>query len=101
MDVKATYLNANLEEEIYMEAPPGFDIPKGYILRLKKGIYSTKQGGRVWYIEISNTLTEMGYTHTKADHAVFMCPSSDPTSNIITLYVDDMSQTSESLEHIL
>ena len=59
MDVKATYLNANLKEEIYMEAPPGFDIPEGHVLRLKKGVYSTKQGGHVWYIEISDTLTEM------------------------------------------
>ncbi len=44
MDIKAAYLNANLKEEIYMEAPPGFDIPKGYILKLKKGVYGTKQG---------------------------------------------------------
>src|SRR6266851_7828879 len=45
MDVKATYLNADLNEEIYMEAPPGFDIPNGHVLRLKKGVYGTKQGG--------------------------------------------------------
>ncbi len=45
MDIKATYLNANLKKEIYMEAPPGFNIPKSHILKLKKGVYSTKQGG--------------------------------------------------------
>jgi hypothetical protein len=93
--------NTNLEEEIYMEAPLSFNIPKGHVLRLKKGIYGTKQGGRVWYIEISDTLTEMGYTHTEADHAVFVHPSPDPTPNIITLYIDDMGQISESLDHIL
>jgi len=42
MDVKATYLNTDLDEEIYMEAPPGFNIPDSHILRLKKGVYSTK-----------------------------------------------------------
>ena len=42
MDVKATYLNTDLKEEIYMEAPPGFNIPEGYVLKLKKGIYGTK-----------------------------------------------------------
>ncbi|SRR6266851_3642416 len=49
MDVKATYLNANLKEDLYMEAPPGFEIPEGHVLKLKKGVYSTKQGGHIWY----------------------------------------------------
>ena len=29
MDVKSTYLNGKLREEIFMEAPQGFDIPEG------------------------------------------------------------------------
>jgi hypothetical protein len=70
MDVKATYLNAHLEEEIYMKAPPGFDIPNGHVLKLKKGVYGTKQGGCVWYIDFSGTLSDLGYTRTEADHAV-------------------------------
>ena len=32
MDVKATYLNGKLKEEIFMEAPPGFNIPEGMVL---------------------------------------------------------------------
>ena len=56
MDVKATYLNADLDKEIYMEVPPSFDIPDGHILRLKKGVYGMKQGGRVWYINFSRML---------------------------------------------
>jgi hypothetical protein len=62
MDVKSAYLNAPLKEEIYMEAPPGFDIPKGMVLRLLKAVYRTKQGGRVWYDDIRATLEAMGYT---------------------------------------
>ena len=50
---------------------------------------------------MSSTLNKMGYTHTKADHAVFVRPSPDITSDIITLYVDNMGQISESLERIL
>jgi len=56
MDVKATYLNADLDKEIYMEVPPSFDIPDGHILRLKKGVYGMKQGGHVWYINFSRML---------------------------------------------
>ena len=34
MDVKSAYLNGELKEEIFMEAPPGFEIPAGMVLRL-------------------------------------------------------------------
>jgi hypothetical protein len=45
MDVKSAYLNGELREEIFMEAPPGFDVPDGMVLRLIKAVYGTKQGG--------------------------------------------------------
>jgi hypothetical protein len=99
MDIKAAYLNAHLKEEIYMKAPPGFDIPNGHILRLKKGIYSTKQGGRIWYIDFSGTLSDLGYMCMEADHAVFVCKTSG-FPNIITTYMDNMGLISESLERI-
>ena len=82
-----------------MEVPPGFDIPEGHVLRLKKGVYGTRQGGHVWYIDFSSTLSELGYMHTEADHTVFICKSSG-FPDIITTYVDDMGLISESLEHI-
>jgi hypothetical protein len=100
MDVKATYLNANLKEDLYMEAPPSFEIPEGHVLKLKKGVYGTKQGGHVWYEDMRGTLLELGYTRTEADHAIFVHPS-DGIPDIITLYVDDMGPISESLERIL
>jgi hypothetical protein len=45
-------------------------------------------------------LSELGYTCTEVDHAVFVCPS-DSIPNIITLYMDDMGLISESLKCIL
>jgi hypothetical protein len=98
MDIKAAYLNTNLNKEIYMEAPPSFDIPDGHILRLKKGVYGTKQGGHVWYIDFSRTLSTLGYTPTQADHAIFMHKSPDTFPDIISTYVDDMGLISKSLE---
>jgi hypothetical protein len=45
IDIKAAYLNRKLKEEMYMELLPGFDIPDGIVLKLKKAIYGTEQGG--------------------------------------------------------
>jgi hypothetical protein len=100
MDVKAAYLNADLNEEIYMEVPPSFDIPDSHVLWLKKGVYGTKQGGRVWYINFSGTLSTLSYTPTQADHAIFVCKSPNNFPDVISTYVDDMGLISESLERI-
>jgi Reverse transcriptase (RNA-dependent DNA polymerase) len=42
LNVKSAYLNGDLKEEIFMAPPPGFDIPDGMVLRLKKAVYGTK-----------------------------------------------------------
>jgi len=100
MDVKSTYLNGELEEEIYMEPPPGFGIPEGMVLKLNKAVYGTKQGGRVWYKNVKAELESMGYTRTEADHAVFVCYR-DGIISIIILYVDDFTLVCEDIEVIL
>ena len=99
MDVKAAYLNGELEEEIYMAPPPGFDIPEGMVLKLKKALYSTKQGGRVWYKNVKAELEDMGYTRTEADHAVFVRFRNGVVS-IILLYVDDFTMTCRDIKVI-
>ena len=45
MDVKTTFLNGDLEEEIYMEQPEGFIVPKQKkkVCKLVKSLYGLKQ----------------------------------------------------------
>ena len=100
MDVKAAYLNADLNEEIYIEVPPSFNIPEGHVLRLKKGVYGTRQGRHVWYINFCGMLITLSYMPSEADHAIFICESPDTFPDIITTYVDDTELISESLERI-
>jgi len=48
MDVKTTFLNGNLEEDMFMIQPEGFVDPNnaGKICKLKKSIYRLKQPSR-------------------------------------------------------
>ena len=96
MDVKAAYLNADLDEEIYMQPPPGFDVPEGMVLKLNKAVYGTKQGGRAWYKNVRAELEDMGYTRTEADHAVFV-RFRDGVVSIILLYVDDFTMVCKDI----
>jgi hypothetical protein len=97
VDVKSAYLNAPLEETIYMKAPQGVLKPgqEGKALRLLKGLYGLKQAGRGWYLEMSKVfMKEMGYKHSQIDHSVLYKKIGDEHT-IVTVATDDMAFTSK------
>ncbi|GKA91027.1 retrovirus-related pol polyprotein from transposon TNT 1-94 [Tanacetum coccineum] len=60
MDVKTTFLNGELKEEVYVSQPEGFvdqDHPT-YVYRLKKALYGLKQAHRAWYDTLSRFLLD-------------------------------------------
>ncbi|GKB24296.1 integrase, catalytic region, zinc finger, CCHC-type containing protein [Tanacetum coccineum] len=64
MDVKTTFLNGPLKEEVYGAQPDGFvdlDHPEK-VYRLRKALYGLKQAPRAWYDELSNFLMSKGFT---------------------------------------
>jgi hypothetical protein len=91
MDVKAAYLNGDLEEEIYMSQPEGIVERKNEqkVCRLNKSIYGLKQAGRSWYQKIDTYLESIGLTRTSADNCVYFKRSNDGII-IVTVYVDDL-----------
>ncbi|KAL9268906.1 Retrovirus-related Pol polyprotein from transposon TNT 1-94-like protein [Drosera capensis] len=55
MDVKSTFLNGKLQEEVYVEQPPtfeDFEYPH-HVYRLDKALYGLKQAPRAWYEKLS------------------------------------------------
>ena len=51
MDVKTTFLNGNLTEEVYMTQPEGFISRSGSkVCKLQRSIYGLKQASRSWNI---------------------------------------------------
>jgi hypothetical protein len=46
MDVKTTFLNGIIEEEVYIEQPQGFEISgkESHVCRLKKALYVLRFG---------------------------------------------------------
>jgi hypothetical protein len=49
MDVKTTFLNGDLEEEIYMEQPKRFTHEGEHLVcKLHKSLYGLKQSPRAW-----------------------------------------------------
>ncbi|GKE33717.1 retrovirus-related pol polyprotein from transposon TNT 1-94, partial [Tanacetum coccineum] len=64
MDVKTTFLNGPLKEEVYVAQPDGFvdpDHPEKFY-RLRKALYGLKQASKAWYDELLNFLMSKGFT---------------------------------------
>ncbi|RVW19122.1 Retrovirus-related Pol polyprotein from transposon TNT 1-94 [Vitis vinifera] len=63
MDVKTTFFNGELEEEVYMKQPEGFPFSDGeqLVCKLKKSIYGLKQASRQWYLKFHNIISSFGF----------------------------------------
>ncbi|GJR68618.1 putative RNA-directed DNA polymerase [Tanacetum coccineum] len=92
MDVKTAFLHGDLDKEIYMEQPEGFQVKgkEGYVCRLQKSLYGLKQAPRQWYKKFESVIGKQGYRKTSSDHCVFFQKFGDDDFIILLLYVDDM-----------
>jgi len=61
MDVKNAFLNGELQEEVYMEPPPGVSHNPGEVCKLKNALYGLKQAPRAWFEKFTTVITSLGF----------------------------------------
>nr|GEU48835.1 copia protein [Tanacetum cinerariifolium] len=74
MDVKTTFLNGILKEEVYVGQPTGF-VSKQYpdhVYVLDKVLYGLKQAPRAWYDILSQFLIDSGFQKGSIDTTLFI-----------------------------
>ena len=89
MDIKGSYLNSDLKEEIYMHQPEGFDDSSGHVLKLWPALYGLKQAGRAWHQQLQSTLLSFSYTQSMADECIYIRINGSHIE-IISVHVDDL-----------
>ncbi|XP_020216904.1 uncharacterized protein LOC109800534 [Cajanus cajan] len=83
-----------------MHLPPGLPSTKsGQVCRLNRSLYGLKQASRQWYARLSTFLLTHGYTHSFADHSLFL-KFTDSTSTALLVYVDDIVLAGNNLIEI-
>lgn len=88
LDVKTAFLHGSLEEELWMEQPPGMaQGPANIKCKLNKAIYGLKQAPRQWHAKLRQTLKRVGLQPCEADAGLFVKPHS---RLYVLTYVDDM-----------
>nr|GFB74696.1 zinc finger, CCHC-type [Tanacetum cinerariifolium] len=92
VDVKAAFLNGDLDEEIYMKQPEGFVMPghESKVCKLKKSLYGLKQAPKQWHQKFDDVVLSNGFSLNQADKCVYSKFDASGKGVIICLYVDDM-----------
>ena len=92
IDVETAFLNAPLDEDLYIVAPPGFvAFEPGSVLKLTRALYGLKQAGRNWNLLVSDQLRGLGLLPLEhSDVCLFVKKSKSGKRIILALYVDDM-----------
>nr|GEU44895.1 hypothetical protein [Tanacetum cinerariifolium] len=74
MDIKTTFLNGILREEVYVSQVDGFVDPDNpnHVYRLKKALYGLKQAPRAWYDLFSSFLLSHGFCKGTVDPTLFI-----------------------------
>ena len=101
IDYVLAFPQAEVECEMYMKLPKGFEVDKDgdYVLRLNKNLYGMKQAGRVWNKYLVERLLRIGFKQSEHDECLFY------RGNVIyVLYTDDsilMGTNEKELDEVI
>lgn len=85
VDVTNAFLNAILDQEVYVECPPGFKVP-GKVWKLNKALYGLRIAPKLWFEELSSFLQSKGYQSCSEEPCLLI---NKDTGVIVFFYVDD------------
>ncbi|GJY89592.1 retrovirus-related pol polyprotein from transposon TNT 1-94 [Tanacetum coccineum] len=91
MDVKTAFLNGDLQEEVFVSQPEGFEDQDNptHVYRLKKALYGLKQAPRAWYDTLSKFLLANNFFKGAVDPTLFTRKSGKHIL-LVQIYVDDI-----------
>jgi hypothetical protein len=89
MDVKNAFLNGDLTEEVYIQAPSGYSDYPNKVCLLRRTLYGLKQAPRAWFAKFSNTVHQFGFSSSPY-YTILFIRRFDQGMILLLLYVDDM-----------
>nr|GEU54058.1 retrovirus-related Pol polyprotein from transposon TNT 1-94 [Tanacetum cinerariifolium] len=91
MDVKTSFLNGDMKEEVYVSQPEGFVDPDHptHVYPLKKALYGLKQAPRAWYDTLSRFLLDNKFSKGAVDPTLFTRKTGKHIL-LVQIYVDDI-----------
>jgi hypothetical protein len=90
MDVITAFLHADMEEEVYMKQPRGYQQYINMVLKLNKSLYGTRQASHNWNGVLNDFILSVGFTRCTTDTCIYVKQSRTGQLMIIGVFVDDM-----------
>ncbi|GKV03282.1 hypothetical protein SLEP1_g15614 [Rubroshorea leprosula] len=94
LDVKLAFLHGDLDEQVFIEQPPGY-VKVGNehkVYKLKRALYGLKQAPQAWYSRIEAYFLKEGFQKCPYEHTLFT-KTKGGKMLIVCLYVDDLIYT--------
>jgi hypothetical protein len=91
MNVKSTFLNGPIKEEVYVEQPPSFESEEypNHVYKLHKAFYVLNQAPRAWYKYLRDFLIDNGFMICKGDSTLFTRRMGKDLF-VCQIYIDDI-----------
>jgi hypothetical protein len=86
-DIKNAFTESPLRERVFLSAPQGVEVRKGYVLRVLRSLYGLKQAARDWNTLIRQFLIEIGFQQSLAEPCLY---THKQKGIVLLLYVDDI-----------
>lgn len=87
-DITTAFLYGNLEENIFIKQPEGFDDVTLRVCKWEKSLFELKQAPRFWTERFSNFGKNFGFQSSSAD-SCFYIYKRDKFKMFLSIYVDD------------
>lgn len=87
-DVETAFLNGDLNADIYMKQPEGYEDGSEKVCKLNKALYGLKQSARCWNTKFTQCLKRFNLTASNADPCVFINREGGDTL-ILAVYIGD------------
>jgi hypothetical protein len=102
MNVKTSFLNGDIYENVYMAQPKGFVIEEKENLgcHLTKSIYGLKQASRQWYLKFDETIRNFGFKENEEDNYIY-AKFKNRKFIFLVIYVDDILLASSDAHLLL
>jgi hypothetical protein len=92
LDISNAFLNGELDHDVYMQQPEGFQdrFGTGFVLKLKRVLYGLKQAGHQWHKKLDSVMSGLDFKLVRCDNSIWVYQNGDIRA-IVPVYVDDMT----------